>query len=281
MQIIHAVSEMQRTADALRAAGRRIGLAPTMGYLHAGHASLIALARRKADIVVVSLFVNPAQFGPGEDYRTYPRDLERDLRLIREVGGDVVFNPSAEEMYPPDFATSVQVERLTEGLCGPARPGHFRGVTTVVTKLFNAVKPHFAVFGQKDAQQGLVIRRMARDLGMDVEISIAPTIREPDGLAMSSRNVYLNPDERAQATALHEALNLARSTIASGERNHAVVISRMRARIAERPAARIDYVAIVDTGRLEPMDRLAGEILVALAVHIGKARLIDNIILAV
>lgn len=281
MQIVHTVADMQRTADALRAAGRRIGLVPTMGYLHAGHTSLITFARRRADIVVVSLFVNPTQFGPGEDYRTYPRDLERDLRLIRETGGDVVFNPSAEEMYPPDFAASVQVERLTEGLCGASRPGHFRGVTTVVAKLFNAIKPHFAVFGQKDAQQCLVIRRMARDLGMDVEISIAPTVREPDGLAMSSRNVYLNPDERAQATALHRALSLAGRMVESGERDPAAVISRMRALIAERPAARIDYVAIVDTGRLEPVDRLAGEILVALAVRFGKARLIDNIILTV
>jgi pantoate--beta-alanine ligase len=279
MQIIHPVSGMQRAADALRAAGRRIGFVPTMGYLHEGHASLIRLARRQSDEVVVSIFVNPRQFGPGEDYQTYPRDLDRDLRLIRETGGDIVFIPSAEEMYPPDFATSVHVEGLTEGLCGASRPGHFRGVTTVVAKLFAAVKPHLAVFGQKDAQQALVIRRTVRDLNLDLEVLIAPTVREPDGLAMSSRNIYLTPEERLQAPALYQALCLARRMAEAGERDAQKVVQKMRDLISERPDARIDYISIVDTAGLKPVDRLSGEVLVALAVRFGRARLIDNAIL--
>ena len=279
MQIIHPISGMQRTADALRAGGRRIGFVPTMGYLHEGHASLIRHARKRADEVVVSIFVNPAQFGPGEDYQTYPKDLDRDLRLIREAGADTVFIPSAEEMYPPDFATFVHVEGLTEGLCGVARPGHFRGVTTVVAKLFTSVKPHLAVFGQKDAQQALVIRRMVRDLNLDVEVQIAPTVREPDGLAMSSRNIYLNPDERLQAPALYQALRLAQQMARAGERNAPKIIQKMRDLISERPGARIDYVSIVDTQGLRPVEQLAGEVLVAVAVRFGRARLIDNVIL--
>lgn len=280
MQIIRPISGMQRTADALRAAGRRIGFVPTMGYLHEGHASLIRQARKQSDEVVVSLFVNPRQFGPGEDYQTYPRDLDRDLRLIRETGGDIVFIPSAEEIYPVDFATSVHVGGLTEGLCGASRPGHFRGVTTVVAKLFTVVKPHLAVFGQKDAQQALVIRRMVRDLNLDVEVLIAPTFREPDGLAMSSRNIYLSPEERLEAAVLYQALRLARRMAEAGERDARKIIQKMRDLISERPSARIDYVAIVDTQRLKPLDRLAGEVLVAVAVHFGRARLIDNVILS-
>lgn len=271
---------MQRTADALRAAGRRIGFVPTMGYLHEGHVSLIRQARKRADEVVVSIFVNPRQFGPGEDYQGYPRDLDRDLRLIRETGGDIVFIPAPEEMYAGDFTTSVHVEGLTEGLCGTSRPDHFRGVTTVVTKLFAAVKPHLAVFGQKDAQQALVIRRMVRDLNLDVEVLIAPTVREPDGLAMSSRNIYLTPEERLQATALYQALCLARGMAGAGERDAQKIIRKMRDLISERPGARIDYVSIVDTGALRPVDRLAGEALVAVAVRFGRARLIDNVILS-
>lgn len=270
---------MQRTACALRAAGRRIGLVPTMGYLHEGHASLIRRAQRQSDEVVVSLFVNPRQFGPGEDYQAYPRDLDRDLRLIRETGGDIVFIPSTEEMYAGDFATSVHVEGLTEGLCGASRPGHFRGVTTVVAKLFTAVKPHLAVFGQKDAQQALVIRRMVRDLNLDVEVLIAPTVRELDGLALSSRNVYLNPEERLEAAVLYQALRLARQMAEDGERDAQKIVRRMTALISERPSARIDYVSIVDTGGLKPVDRLTGEVLVAVAVRFGRARLIDNVIL--
>ena len=279
MQIIRLIPDMQRTADALRAAGRRIGFVPTMGYLHEGHASLIRHARTLSDAVVVSIFVNPRQFGPGEDYQGYPRDLDRDLRLIRETGGDIVFIPAPEEMYPVDFTTSVHVEGLTEGLCGASRPAHFRGVTTVVTKLFTAVKPHLAVFGQKDAQQALVIRRVVRDLNLDLEVLIAPTVREPDGLAMSSRNVYLTPEERPQAAALYQALRLARRMAGAGEQDAQKIIRKMRDLISERPGARIDYVSIVDTGGLKPVDRLAGEVLVAVAVRFGRARLIDNVIL--
>ncbi|OGG56075.1 MAG: pantoate--beta-alanine ligase [Candidatus Handelsmanbacteria bacterium RIFCSPLOWO2_12_FULL_64_10] len=279
MQIIRLIPDMQRTADALRAAGRRIGFVPTMGYLHEGHASLIRHARTRSDAVVVSIFVNPRQFGPGEDYQGYPRDLDRDLRLIRETGGDIVFIPAPEEMYPVDFTTSVHVEGLTEGLCGASRPAHFRGVTTVVTKLFTAVKPHLAVFGQKDAQQALVIRRVVRDLNLDLEVLIAPTVREPDGLAMSSRNVYLTPEERPQAAALYQALRLARRMAGAGEQDAQKIIRKMRDLISERPGARIDYVSIVDTGGLKPVDRLAGEVLVAVAVRFGRARLIDNVIL--
>jgi pantoate--beta-alanine ligase len=279
MQIIRAISDMQRAADALRAAGRRIGFVPTMGYLHAGHASLIRQARKQSDAVVVSIFVNPAQFGPGEDYQTYPRDFDRDLRLIREAGGDTVFTPAEEEMYPPDATTFVQVEKLTGVLCGASRPGHFRGVTTVVTKLLTAVKPHLAIFGQKDAQQALVIRRMVRDLNLDVDILIAPTLRESDGLAMSSRNVYLTPEERSEATVLYQAIRLARQMVEAGERDAERVIRKMRDLISERPSARIDYIAVVDTRGLEPVDRLTGEVLVAVAVRFGRARLIDNVIL--
>ncbi|MSS70811.1 MAG: pantoate--beta-alanine ligase [Candidatus Latescibacteria bacterium] len=279
MQIIHPISGMQRTADALRASGRRIGFVPTMGYLHEGHASLIRHARKQSNEVIVSIFVNPAQFGPGEDYQAYPRDLDRDLRLIRETGGDIVFIPSAEEMYPPGFATSVHVEGLTEGLCGASRPGHFRGVTTVVAKLLTAVKPHLAVFGQKDAQQALVIRRMVRDLNLDAEVLIAPTVREPDGLAMSSRNIYLSPEERIEAGGLYQALRLARKMVQAGEREAPKIIQKMRDLLSERPSARIDYISIVDTQGLKPMDRLTGEVLVAVAVRFGRARLIDNVIL--
>jgi pantoate--beta-alanine ligase len=279
MELIHGIAQMQRAADGLRAVGRRIGLVPTMGYLHKGHASLIRIARREADAVVVSVFVNPTQFGPGEDYASYPRDLDRDLRLIRETGGDTVFLPDPGEMYPPGHVTSVQVDRLTEGLCGASRPDHFRGVATVVTKLFTAVKPHFAVFGQKDAQQALVIRRMTRDLNLDVEIRIAPTVREPDGLAMSSRNVYLTPTERGQAPVLYRSLVRAREAIEAGERSPDAVTRLIRGLIADAPSATIDYVSIVDTDRLAPLDRLTGELLIALAVRFGRARLIDNLIL--
>jgi pantoate--beta-alanine ligase len=253
-----------------------------MGFLHEGHLSLIRRAREQTDRVVVSVFVNPTQFGPEEDFQEYPRDLEHDVRLIGTTGGDVAFVPFVEEMYPQGYATYVHVEGLTAGLCGASRPGHFRGVVTVVTKLFCAVRPHVAVFGQKDAQQAFVIRRMTQDLNMGIEILMAPTIREPDGLAMSSRNVYLSPQERPHAAVLFQALNHARALVESGERSADRIIHSMRERILAEPVHKtIDYIALVDTETLQPLTHLRGGVLIALAVRIGKIRLIDNMIVHV
>ena len=281
LHIIEKIQEMQRLADALRKEGRRIGLVPTMGGLHEGHLSLVRRARDLSDVVVVSVFVNPMQFGAGEDLETYPRDLERDLRSIEEAGGEVVFMPSVEEMYPEGSATYVEVEGLTSRLCGAFRPGHFRGVTTVVTKLFCAVKPHIAVFGQKDAQQAIVIRRMTQDLNVDVAISVAPTVREPDGLAMSSRNAYLSPEEREDAGVLFRSLERAREMIEGGERRADRVVRSMNALISSCPHAKVEYVEAVDAERLEPMEMLCGKVLIALAVRIGCTRLIDNLAIEV
>jgi len=281
MRVVSMIREMQRLADALRSQGQRIGLVPTMGALHEGHLSLIRRACELSDVVVVSVFVNPTQFVAGEDFETYPRDLERDLRGIAAAGGEVVFTPPAEEMYPRGFSTYVEVERLTEGLCGTFRPGHFRGVTTVVTKLLCAVKPHVAVFGQKDAQQAAVIRRMTRDLNMDVEISVAPTVREPDGLAMSSRNMYLSPEEREDAGILFQSLESARRMIEGGERCADRIVASMKMLVSSRPRVQVEYVEAVDAQQLETMKILRGKVLIALAVRIGRARLIDNLMIEV
>lgn len=278
MKFIKRIRDMQAWADEARACGERIGFVPTMGYLHEGHLSLVRLAKGSSDRTVVSIFVNPIQFGPQEDYERYPRDLERDMGLLRDLGVDVVFAPSVEEMYPEGFCTYVNVEGLTEGLCGAYRPGHFRGVTTVVTKLFLAVKPHLAVFGRKDAQQAFVIKRMVRDLNMDVEIVVGPTVREGDGLAMSSRNTYLSPEERKQATVLYRALLRAKELIEGGERDTKVIVGEMEGIVREAPSARVEYIEIVDTEKLKPVSRIDGEVLVALAVWIGSTRLIDNMI---
>jgi pantoate--beta-alanine ligase len=281
MKIIKQLQQMQELAEQTRTKGLKIGLVPTMGFLHQGHLSLIRLARKKADFVVVSIFVNPTQFGPGEDYQTYPRDLKRDCRLIEQSGGDVVFAPSAEEMYPKGYCTFVEVEGITRKLCGASRPTHFRGVTTVVTKLFYIVKPHFAVFGQKDAQQAIVIERLVKDLNFEIKIVVAPTVREPDGLAMSSRNRYLSEQEREDATVLYRSLQRAKSMVEAGERSASRVIVTMEKMISEKPTAQIDYIAVVDTRQLEPLEQLSGEVLIALAVRFDRARLIDNIILSV
>ncbi|MCZ6633167.1 MAG: pantoate--beta-alanine ligase [bacterium] len=278
MKVIQTVSEMHRVADQIRADGLQIGLVPTMGFLHEGHLSLIGRARRCADRVVVSIFVNPTQFGPQEDLEAYPLDFERDRMLIGDFGGDLIYAPDAEEMYPEGYASYVDVEGLTRHLCGASRPGHFRGVTTVVTKLFAAVKPHVAIFGQKDAQQAAVIRRMAQDLNLDVEVLVSPTIREVDGLAKSSRNFYLSPEERQEASVLYQALQKAKCLVADGERRADVVIGEMRELIERRPLAQIDYIEAVDTADLQPMEEFSGEILLALAVQFGKARLIDNLV---
>jgi len=266
---------MHRVARDLKRRGR-IGFVPTMGFLHEGHLRLVRAARRQSDFVVVSIFVNPIQFGPKEDFRRYPRDFNRDRRLLQTAGADLIFYPGVKDMYPEGFASFVEVERLGEGLCGKSRPGHFRGVTTVVAKLFNAVLPDVAVFGAKDAQQAFVIRRMTRDLGFRTRIVILPTAREKDGLAMSSRNVYLTPQQRAEAQALHRSLLLAKRLIGQGERNAAKVKAAMRRLIRRESSGRIDYVEMVDTDELRSVKAIKGETLVALAVFFGKTRLIDN-----
>jgi pantoate--beta-alanine ligase len=278
MQVFDTVSGLRKFLAAHRAAGKRIGLVPTMGYLHAGHLSLVHAARRECDMVVMSIFVNPKQFGPQEDFTTYPRDMEGDLGQAREAGVDAVFAPFVEEMYPPDFLTEVTVHELTSPLCGASRPGHFNGVTTVVAKLFNIVGPNRAYFGQKDYQQVTVLRKMATDLCMPLEVIICPIVREPDGLAMSSRNAYLNPAERQAALVLSRALRLAEERLAQGERQGARLTATLRDCIAKEPLARIDYVAVCDPQTLREVAQIAGTVLVALAVYIGKTRLIDNAI---
>lgn len=268
-------------ARELRADGKRIGLVPTMGALHEGHLSLMGRAREMCDIVIVSVFVNPAQFGPDEDFEQYPRDLARDAELAFTRGVDFIFAPTPDDMYPKRFATYVVVERLSDRLEGASRPGHFRGVTTVVNKLFNIVHPHFAFFGRKDAQQVIVIKRMVRELAMDVEIVVGPTVREEDGLALSSRNVYLSTEERKAATVLRRALERCRTLYNGGERDSARLVSSMRSLIEAEPLALIDYIAITDTERLEPVETVPVDAptLVSMAVFIGATRLIDNIVL--
>ena len=278
MVTINRVASMGAAADGHRRDGRRIGFVPTMGYLHEGHLSLMKVARGRSDVLVVSVFVNPAQFGDGEDFASYPRDLERDAAMAAGAGADIFFTPGADEMYPPGRSTSIEVGRIGNLLEGKSRPGHFRGVATVVAKLFNIVKPHLAVFGQKDAQQAAVIRRMAADLDFGVEIVVAPIVREPDGLAMSSRNVYLSASERAQAPALRRSLDAALRDVAAGERDCAAISRRMREIISKEPSAVIDYISIADADTLGELPELARgtRALISLAVRIGKTRLIDN-----
>ncbi len=255
-----------------------MGLVPTMGYLHAGHLSLVEAARRDETFVVVSIFVNPTQFGPHEDYERYPRDTAGDLQRCEEAGVELVFMPAVTDMYPPDATTTVHVAGLTETLCGPCRPGHFDGVATVVTKLLNIVQPDRAYFGRKDAQQLAVIRRMTRDLNLPVEIVGCPLIREPDGLAMSSRNAMLSADERQRALSLYRSLCQARERIQSGERNAAAVIEQMRRIVAAADPARSDYISVVDPDTMQPVERIERPVLVALAVCFGSTRLIDNML---
>jgi len=251
-----------------------------MGYFHEGHLTLMREARKETDLVVVSLFVNPTQFGPNEDFKSYPRDLDRDAAMAENVGVDMIFNPSVEEMYPQGYSTYVEVEGITGGLCGASRPGHFRGVTTVVTKLFNIVQPDRAYFGMKDYQQLKVIERMVRDLNMPLEIVSVPTVREPDGLAMSSRNTYLSPQERQAALVLRKALDYAQELVGSGLRDGGDLCARVQEFIGREPLASIDYVAVVDPDSLQPVDRIGDRVLVALAVRIGKTRLIDNAVIS-
>ncbi len=277
MKLITDISEMRAASLSAKGAGKKIGLVPTMGYLHEGHLSLIRAARAGSELVVVSIFVNPTQFGPGEDFDRYPRDMERDKRMAEEAGADIIFHPSAGDMYPENFSTYVEETGLSKHLCGLARPTHFRGVTTVVLKLFNIVLPDVAYFGQKDAQQALIIKRMVRDLNLPVGIKVLPIIREQDGLAISSRNEYLSTEQRRQASVLYKSLMEAARLIGSGERKAHKVKQRIEETIESAEEARIDYLNIVNRDTLEDVEELRGNILIALAVFMGETRLIDNL----
>lgn len=279
MRIIESVFEMQQTATAWRREGRRIALVPTMGYLHEGHLSLARAVRDRADAVVMSIFVNPVQFGPAEDFERYPRDLEHDVELAKGAGVDVIFAPSVSGMYPEGFQTYVEVTGVTRPLCGRNRPVHFRGVTTVVTKLFNIVKPHAAIFGEKDYQQLVTIRRMAKDLNADIEILGLPTVREPDGLAMSSRNKYLPAAQRQRALRLSASLEKAQALLDSGERRGERVLAEVRATLGESEDMAIDYAELRDPDTLDEVLEVQGPVLLALAVRFGATRLIDNRVL--
>ncbi len=281
MKLVEKIDEMKSLVRQWRQAGETVGFVPTMGYLHDGHLALVKRAREENDRVVVSIFVNPTQFGPNEDYERYPRDLERDMRLLEPYKVDAVFHPSVEEMYPEGYKTYVEVVDITERLCGASRPGHFRGVTTVCIKLFNIVNPHRAYFGKKDFQQLVVIKNMVRDLNMDLEIVPVPIVREPDGLAMSSRNTYLNQEERKAATCLYRALKEAVRLYEEGERDAAKIREAARKVIEAEPLAKIDYVEVVDPETFKPVERVEKGTLVALAVFVGPARLIDNVQLGV
>ena len=279
MQIITSIADMQSHADSLRRAGKRIGFVPTMGFLHAGHLSLMGRARQENDIVIASIFVNPTQFGPKEDLDRYPRDAEGDRNKCESAGVDVLFMPEAKEMYPDKPSVFVCVEGISDILEGAIRPGHFRGVATVVAKLFQIVKPHRAYFGQKDFQQCAVIRQMVLGLNLDVEITALPTVREADGLAMSSRNSYLDPEQRQKATCLIRALLAGEELIKSGVRETEKVRQKMRAVLGQEKGVEIDYVEVADPDRLAPLERLGGKTVLLVAVRLGSTRLIDNLLI--
>ena len=276
MLVISSPVEMQQFSLNARNEGKTVGLVPTMGYLHEGHLSLIRKAREENDIVIISIFVNPTQFGPNEDLDKYPRDLERDKALAEKAGVHVIFHPAKDDMYLKNASTWIEETMLSKPLCGLSRPGHFKGVTTVVLKLLNIVQPHNSYFGWKDAQQALIIKRMVRDLSVPVNVNICPIVREPDGLAMSSRNSYLSPEEREKALVLWQALQAAKKKIDGGERDSGLLKREMR-KIIEPKASKIDYISIADINTLEEVEEIKGEILIALAVFIGSIRLIDNI----
>jgi len=278
MELATTIEQIRQLVRAARAAGKRIGFVPTMGALHQGHIALINTSVRQCDFTVISIFVNPTQFGPTEDFERYPRPLEKDLRLCRDCGVDVVFAPSTETMYPRPNLTWVVVEKLTEPLCGRFRPGHFRGVTTVCTKLFNIVQPDVAYFGQKDAQQAVVVRRMVEDLNMPLEIVVCPTVRDPDGLATSSRNVYLTDSQRRQATRIYQALQHGQRLIVQGLHDPDQILQAVQDILQQAPDLQPEYVSLVDAETLEPIEKLSGRVLLAVAARIGSARLIDNIV---
>ena len=275
MQVVETIAAMRGA----RRGFEGLGFVPTMGFLHQGHLSLVARAKAECGAAAVSIFVNPTQFGPNEDLARYPRDLPRDLALLREAGADVVFTPQPAEIYPPGFATAIDVGPVADTLEGASRPGHFSGVATVVAKLFNIVQPTRAYFGQKDAQQTVVIRRMARDLDMPLEVVVAPTVREADGLAMSSRNTYLSPEQRGTATVLFRALSEAERRFAAGERDGEALRRAMLAVLAQEPAAQVDYVSVADPDTLKELQRIERGALASMAVRIGATRLIDNLLL--
>ncbi len=278
MKLADRIAEVRAATQQARGQGRKIALVPTMGAIHEGHLSLVRRARELSDFIATSIFVNPLQFGPHEDFERYPRDLARDCQLLEREGVELVFAPSVEELYPRGFTTYVEVKGLSDKLEGRSRPGHFRGVTTVVLKLLNIFSPDLAFFGQKDAQQAIIIKCMARDLDLPVEIVVCPTVREADGLACSSRNRYLSAEERRAATVLYRALRQAEKIITTGEQSSAKIIEGMRGIIEAEPLARIDYIAVTDLDRLEPCEVVSGGALISLAVFIGNTRLLDNIV---
>lgn len=276
MTIVNTVDEARKIIKDWKKHGLSVGLVPTMGYLHEGHRSLIEKSVFENDRTVVSIFVNPIQFAPNEDLASYPRDLERDATLCKSVGADLIFNPQPSEMYADDFCSCVEVDKISKGLCGKSRPIHFRGVCTVVTKLFNIATPDNAYFGEKDAQQLAVIKRMVRDLNMDINIVGCPIVREADGLAKSSRNTYLSDEERKAALVLSRSLKSAKKMLSDGERSATEITELIRTEIEFEPLAKIDYIEVVDSLNLQPVDEINTDILVAIAVYIGKTRLIDN-----
>ncbi|QIJ72867.1 pantoate--beta-alanine ligase [Thermosulfuriphilus ammonigenes] len=281
MEIVTSIEKMTQISLKWRKEGQKIAFVPTMGYFHEGHLSLMRLARKKGDRLVVSVFVNPTQFGPQEDFEKYPRDKKRDIELAKKEGVDVLFCPSKEEMYPPEYQTYVEVTELSRPLCGESRPGHFRGVATVVLKLFNIIRPHLAVFGEKDYQQLLVIKKVVQDLNLSVEIVSHPIVREIDGLAMSSRNVYLSSEERKSALSLFKSLKLAQELVKKGERNSDKIRKIVRDFILSHPYTKIDYIELRDPKNLIEKKEISGPTLLAIAIFVGQTRLIDNIILEI
>ena len=276
MKIVRTIAEMKKLGQELNSQRKRIGLVPTMGFLHEGHLSLVRKSLQESDVTVVSIFVNPTQFGPKEDFKRYPRDLDRDAKILQNMGVEVVFCPKAEEIYPEGYRTYVEVQNLQDKLCGQTRPGHFRGVCTVVLKLFQIISPDVSFFGQKDAQQAIILKKMVKDLDLDVKIEVMPIVRDKDGLALSSRNKYLSPEGRKAALCLSRSLDEAQKLIEKGKRGTNIILKRMKDIIDQEPLAKIDYIEIVDKEELNSLSRIEGEALIALAVYIEDVRLIDN-----
>jgi len=279
MQTLTDIDELKTLIGSIKHRGRSIGFVPTMGFLHEGHLSLVREALASTDTTVVSIFVNPSQFGPEEDFQSYPRDIDRDSAMLKAIGIDILFTPQDTQMYPAGFRTTVQVEGLQDRLLGRSRPGHFKGVCTVVLKLFNIVQPDVAFFGQKDAQQAVILKKMARDLNLSVGLEVLPIVREEDGLALSSRNRYLNPEEREAARILSISLRKARKWIEEGERGTEIIVEKIKKSVRSEPLARIDYVEIVDSTNLEPLATIRDRALIDMGVYIGKTRLIDNAVI--
>lgn len=278
MEVIKTIKEMKEFSFRARRTGKTIALVPTMGYFHDGHLSLMREGRRRGDLLIVSLFVNPTQFGPNEDFKNYPRDFERDSKMAEGVGVDILFAPEATDMYPSDHQTIVRVEKVTQNLCGRSRPTHFQGVTTVVMMLFEIVMPYVAIFGEKDYQQLVTIQQMARDLHLNVEVLGMPTVREADGLAMSSRNTYLLPEQRKAARSLYRSLQKAKELLQKGEQNADRILNEVRGILQSEPLVRVDYTQLCDATTLQDVDRIKGDVVVALAAYLGKTRLIDNLV---